>query len=49
MVMWSIKSIVGFTFRGDCWRRKKLTIVFFGVTPKISFKGLFFEALLEML
>jgi hypothetical protein len=34
---------------GDCWRRGKLTLIFFGVTPKTSFKSLFFGALLEML
>jgi hypothetical protein len=39
---------------GDCWRierliREKLTIIFFEVTPKISFNGLFFGALWEML
>jgi hypothetical protein len=26
----------------DCWRREKLTLIFFWVTPKTSFKGLFF-------
>jgi hypothetical protein len=32
--------------RGDYWRRKKLTLIFFRVTLKTNFKGLFFGSLI---